>query len=326
MKAVLCRQFGGPELLTVEDVPSLVPPAGQIVIEVRASSVNFPDTLAIQNKYQVKLTLPFSPGIEMAGIVKSVGAGVSAIAVGEHVIGIASFGGFAEEALVDARKVIKLPLDLDMARAAALVLTHGTSYYALKDRAALAPGETVLVLGAAGGTGLSAVELAKLMGARVIAAASDAAKLAACKAKGADELINYSTEDLRQRVRELTGGQGVDIVYDPVGGQYAEPALRSMAWGGRYLVIGFSSGEIPKMPWNLPLLKGCSIVGVWLGAFMDRSPESFNLLAADLVNWLQQGKISPTISSTYALEETAKAMEEVSSRRAIGKVVVVTRP
>ncbi len=324
MKAVLCRQYGGPELLTYEELPSLEPGKGEVVIEVHACSVNFPDTLIIQNKYQYKPPLPFSPGGEVAGVVKRVGDGVVDVKPGDRVIGLTSWGGFAEETLAEAHRVIRLPPGIAMDRASALILTYGTSYYALKDRAQLAPGETVLVLGAAGGTGLAAVELAKLMGARVIACASDATKLQACKDKGADELINYATEDLRQRVRDLTGDKGVDVVYDPVGGAYAEPALRSMAWRGRYLVIGFSAGDIPRLPWNLVLLKGCSIVGVFYGALINHEPERFGRQASELVEWLRDGKITPAITSKYALKDAAKAMDELAGRRAIGKVVLMT--
>lgn len=272
MKAMRIHRHGPPESLTVDEVPSPEPGKGQVLVSVHASAVNFPDTLIIENKYQFKPELPFAPGGEVAGTIKSVGEGVNGFEVGDRVIAVCGWGGYAEEVLTTVDKLVRLPQGIDMEAAAALVITYGTSHYALQDRAAIQPGETLLVLGAAGGTGVSAIELGKLMGAKVIAAASSDEKLALCKARGADETINYATEDLRQRVKALTGGRGVDVVYDPVGGAYAEPALRSMAWRGRYLVIGFTTGEIPKLPLNLVLLKGCSIVGVFYGGFAQAEP------------------------------------------------------
>ncbi|HEX4869274.1 MAG TPA: NADPH:quinone oxidoreductase family protein, partial [Moraxellaceae bacterium] len=252
MKAVLCKQHGLPETLVVEEVPSPVPGPKQVLIAVKACGVNFPDTLIIQNLYQFKPALPFSPGGELAGVVKAVGEGVKHLQAGQPVLAFTGWGGFAEEVLADAKQVVPLPPGVDMAVAAAFMMTYGTSFHALKDRAALQPGETLLVLGAAGGVGLAAIELGKKLGARVIAAASSAEKLAVCQAHGADELINYEAEDLRERIKALTGGKGVDVIYDPVGGKYAEPALRSIAWKGRYLVVGFAAGDIPKIPLNLP--------------------------------------------------------------------------
>ena len=260
----------------------------------------------------------------MAGTIKSVGEGVNGFEVGDRVIAVCGWGGYAEEVLTTVDKLVRLPQGIDMEAAAALVITYGTSHYALQDRAAIQPGETLLVLGAAGGTGVSAIELGKLMGAKVIAAASSDEKLALCKARGADETINYATEDLRQRVNALTGGRGVDVVYDPVGGAYAEPALRSMAWRGRYLVIGFTTGEIPKLPLNLVLLKGCSIVGVFYGGFAQAEPARYDAFMQELVGWLADGRIKPAITARYPLERAAEALRVVADRRATGKIMLTT--
>lgn len=324
MKAVLCKQYGPPEALTLEDVPSLEPSEGEVIISVHSCAANFPDTLIIEGKYQFKRSFPFVPGGEVAGTIKSVGAGVEGFAPGDRVIGIPGWGGFAEEAPVAASKVVRLPDGVSMDAGAALVITYGTTHYALKDRAHLQPGETLLVLGAAGGTGLSAIELGKVMGARVIAAASTDEKLEICRNHGADETINYSSEDLRDRIRELTDGRGVDVVYDPVGGEYSEPALRGMAWNGRFLVIGFTTGDIPKLPLNLTLLKGCSLVGVFYGAFQDREPARFRELMDELTGWLADGRINPRITARYPLEDTARALIDLKERRATGKLIVYT--
>lgn len=324
MKAVLCKQHGLPETLVVEDVPSPVPGPKQVLISVKACGVNFPDTLIIQNLYQFKPPLPFSPGGELAGTVKAVGEGVKHLQVGQPVLAFTGWGGFAEEVLADAKQVVPLPPGLDMAVAAAFMMTYGTSYHALKDRAQLQPGETLLVLGAAGGVGLAAIELGKKMGARVIAAASTAEKLAVCREHGADELINYETEDLRERVKELTGGKGVDVIYDPVGGKYAEPALRSIGWKGRYLVVGFAAGDIPKIPLNLALLKGCAILGVFWGDFAAREPQANMANGMQLFQWLMQGELKPHISARYPLEKAAEALRALMERRVTGKVVLVT--
>lgn len=324
MKAVLCKQYGPPETLTVEDIPSLEPAEGEVIVSVHSCAANFPDTLIIEGRYQFKRPFPFVPGGEVAGTIKSVGPGVEGLAPGDRVIGIPGWGGFAEETPVDARKVVRLPDAVGMDAGAALVITYGTTHYALKDRAHLQPGETLLVLGAAGGTGLAAIELGKVMGARIIAAASTDEKLEICRSHGADETINYSSENLKDRIRELTGGQGVDVVYDPVGGEYSEPALRGMAWNGRFLVIGFTAGEIPKLPLNLPLLKGCSLVGVFYGAFQDREPDRFRELMDELTGWLAEGRISPRITARYPLEDTARALTDLKERRATGKLIVYT--
>lgn len=323
MKAVLCKQHGLPETLVVEEVPSPVPGPKQVLIGVQACGVNFPDTLIIQNLYQFKPPLPFSPGGELAGVVKAVGEGVKHLQVGQPVLAFTGWGGFAEEVLADAKQVVPLPPGLDMAVAAAFMMTYGTSFHGLKDRAQLQPGETLLVLGAAGGVGLAAIELGKKLGARVIAAASSAEKLAVCRQHGADELINYESEDLRERVKALTAGKGVDVVYDPVGGHHAEPALRSMAWKGRYLVVGFAAGDIPKIPLNLPLLKGCAILGVFWGDFAAREPQANMANGLQLFQWLLAGELRPHISQRYPLEKAGEALRALMERRVTGKIVLV---
>jgi NADPH2:quinone reductase len=323
MKTVLCKEFGPPESLVVEDVPSPTPAPGQVVLAVRACGVNFPDVLLIQNKYQFKPPLPFAPGGEVAGIVTAVGEGVRGVRVGERVIGSTGWGGFAEEVAVDAARVIPIPDAMDFVTASAFLLTYGTSHHALRDRAALQPGETLLVLGAAGGVGLAAVEIGKVMGARVIAAASTPEKLAVCREHGADEVIDYTREDLKERTKSLTGGEGADVIYDPVGGAYTEAALRATAWKGRLLVIGFAAGDIPRIPLNLVLLKGCQIVGVFWGAFTAREPARNEANVRELMTWYGEGKIAPHVSATYPLERAAEALNAMAERRVVGKVVLV---
>lgn len=324
MKAVLCKRHGGPESLVVEEVASPQPGPGEVVVAVHAAAVNFPDTLIIENKYQFKPALPFSPGGEVAGTVKAVGEDVTGFAPGDRVISVCGWGGFAEEVVVPQRKLARLADGVAMDAGASLLITYGTTHYALAERAHMRPGETLLVLGAAGGTGLSAVELGKRMGARVIAAASNAEKLAFARRHGADETIDYSKEDLRERLKAMTGGRGVDVVYDPVGGSYTEPALRSMAWKGRYLVIGFTAGEIPRPPLNLALLKGCSIVGVFYGAFTEQEPQRAQALLDELMRWLKDGCIRPAITSCRPIEEAAAALQDVAARRVLGKIVLTT--
>jgi NADPH2:quinone reductase len=323
MRAVLCKAYGPPESLVVEDVPSPEPSKGQVRIDVAACGVNFPDVLIIQNKYQFKPPLPFSPGGEVAGIISAVGEGVSNLKIGDRVIGSTGWGGFAEQIVVDAHRAIPIPDSMPLTTASAFVLTYGTSHYALKDRGHLKPGETLLVLGAAGGVGLAAVELGKAMGAKVIAAASSAEKLAICKEHGADEVIDYAADDLRERLKALAPN-GVDVVYDPVGGAYSEPALRSMAWEGRFLVIGFAAGDIPKIPLNLTLLKSCDIVGVFWGAFTARNPARHKEHLAELMDWYLSGKLKPLVSETYPLERAADALNDMANRKVKGKVVLVT--
>ena len=323
MKAVLCKAYGPPESLIIEDIEPLKPAKGQVVVSVKACGVNFPDTLIIQGKYQVKPPLPFSPGSEVAGIVREIGPGVESTKVGDRVIAFTGHGGFAEEVLAEAAQLIPIPEAMDFATAASFVLTYGTSHYALKDRAQLKSGETLLVLGAAGGVGLAAIEIGKVIGARVIAAASTDEKLAVCKQHGADEVINYTTQDLRERIKELTAGEGVDVVYDPVGGNYSETALRGIAWGGRFLVIGFTAGEIPRIPLNLTLLKGCSIVGVFWGSFTARDPKRNQAHLQELLSWYISGKIKPLISATYPLTRAADALNDMINRKVKGKVVLL---
>ncbi len=323
MKAVLCKAFGPPESLAIEEVEPLKPGKGQVVISVKACGVNFPDTLIIQGKYQSKPSFPFIPGSEVAGIVKEVGEGVDHVKVGDQVIAFTGVGGFAEEVVADAARLIPMPRTMDFTTASAFVMTYGTSHHALKDRAQLKPGETLLVLGAAGGVGLAAVEIGKVMGAHVITAASSDEKLEVCKQHGADEVINYSTEDLRDRIKQLTGGKGVDVAFDPVGGDYSEPVLRSMAWGGRFLVIGFAAGDIPRIPLNLPLLKVYSIVGVFWGSFMERDPKHGQENLMELLTWFVEGKLKPHVSATYSLEHVTDALNDLIERKVTGKAVLV---
>jgi len=322
MKAVLCKKYGPPDELVVEQVPSLQAGRGQVVVSVKAAGVNFPDTLIIEGKYQFKPEPPFSPGGEVAGVVKEIGEGVSGVKPGDRVIASSTWGGFAEEIAVDADRVVPMPDAMDYVPASAFILTYGTSYHALKDRAQLRAGETLLVLGASGGVGIAAIQLGKAMGARVIAAASSDAKLQVCKANGAEETINYASEDLRTRVKAITQGRGVDVVYDPVGGPYSEPALRDMAWNGRYLVVGFAAGEIPRIPLNLALLKGCSIVGVFWGAFTRNEAERNRRNNEELMQLYLQGKVKPHIHATYPLDRAAEALNEVLNKRVSGKVVL----
>ncbi len=332
MKAVLCKEFGPPESLVVEDVPPPKAGPGEVVLSVHAAAVNFPDVLIIQNLYQFKPPLPFSPGGEVAGVVKSLGEGVSTLKVGDRVIGSCGNGGFVEELALNAGSCIPVPDAMDLETASALVLTYGTSHYGLKDRAHLQAGENLLVMGAAGGVGLAAVELGKIMGARVIAAASTQEKLDICVEHGADETLLYPTGELRReqqkelsdKIKELTGGQGADVVYDPIGGDYAEPALRAINWEGRYLVIGFASGPIPKIPLNLALLKSCQIVGVFWGAFTMRNPEANKANLAELMQFYKDGKIRPHISGRYPLEEAGIALRQMADRKVKGKVILTT--
>ena len=323
MKAVLCREYGPPESLVIEDVPSPVPGPGEVVVTVKAASLNFPDVLIIQNKYQVKPPLPFSPGSEMAGIVKEVGAGVTNVKPGDRVMSVTGYGAFAEEVKTDAKRLLPIPKGMDDVTAAAFPLTYGTSDHALSDRGQLKRGETLLVLGAAGGVGIAAIEIGKAIGAHVIACASSDEKLAVCRAHGADATINYTSGDLREQIKQLTDGRGADVVYDAVGGPYTEPALRSIAWRGRLLVVGFAAGEIPKIPLNLTLLKGCSIVGVFWGDFARREPEVFAARVRQLDAWYQAGLLKPHVSDTMPLERAREALARMASRQVKGKIVLV---
>jgi len=326
MKAVLCTHIGGPDELELADIAPPGPPApGEVVVRVKAAALNFFDTLVIAGKYQNKPPFPFSPAAEFAGIVGRVGAGVTGIASGDHVMGYMGYmgpGAAREAVTIPAGQVIKVPESLDFERAAGLTVTYSTTLYALRERGALKPDETLVVLGASGGTGLAAVELGKVLGARVIACASSDEKLAFARARGADEIVNYAVENLRDALKKLGGERGTDVVYDPVGGPYAEPALRSLGWLGRYLVIGFAAGEIPKIPLNLALLKSCDIRGVLWGAWTKREPKAQHALMADIVRWYADGKLSGHVHAIYPLEETAAALKEIAERKPMGKIVL----
>ncbi len=307
-------------------MPPPVPGPKQVVITNRVAGVNFPDTLIVQGKYQFKPSPPFSPGGELAGVIKTIGTEVHDLKVGDKVVALTIFGAFAQEVLVDADRVIPLPPDLsdsDLELAGSFTMTYGTSLHALKDRALAQAGETLLVLGAAGGVGLAAVEIGKMLGLRVIAAASNAEKLEVARKYGAEETIDYSREDLRERIKAFTGDRGVDIVYDPVGGRYAEPALRSVGWRGRYLVVGFAAGDIPKIPLNLPLLKGCAMLGVFWGEFVRREPKLHAENTRLLFAWLRERKIRPLISARYSLSQASQALEALQGRKITGKAVIL---
>ena len=325
MKAVLCKAFGPAESLVLEDIASPEPKKNEILLQVHAAGVNFPDTLIIEGKYQFKPPFPFSPGGEAAGVVGAVGEKVSHVKPGDRVMALTGWGSFAEEVAVPGYNVMPIPDGMDFASAAAFGMTYGTSMHALKQRANLRPGETLLVLGASGGVGLAAVEIGKAMGAKVIAAASSDAKLEVAKAAGADVLINYSEGSLKDKLKEITGGQGVDVIYDPVGGDLFEEAFRSIAWNGRMLVVGFASGTIPSLPANLTLLKGASLVGVFWGSFAQRQPQDNAANFQQLFQWFAEGKIKPLVSQTYPLEKAADAINHLGQRKAVGKVVVTVR-
>lgn len=326
MKAIVCRQFGLPHTLAWEDVPSPSAGPGQIIVGVKAAGANFPDVLMVQGKYQVKPPFPFTPGMEMAGIVTAVGSGVADYKLGDRVCAYLRHGGaFAEEVAITVNHAVAhLPANVDMLAAAAFPLAYSTSFHAIKDRGRLKPGETVLVLGASGGVGIAAVQLAKLMGARVIACASTAEKLATCKRHGADEIINYEAEDLRDAIDRLTEGKGVDVVCDQVGGKHAEPALRAMAWNGRYCVVGFASGSIPQIPLNLVLLKGCSIIGVAVGSNALRDPTDYRNNLAQMLEWIAAGTLVPVVTATYPLARAADALDDLMQRKVQGKAIIVT--
>jgi len=324
MRAVVCRELGPPSSLVVDKIDDPVAAPGMVVVEVEAAGVNFPESLIIEGKYQFKPPLPFVLGGEAAGVVREVGDGVDGWAPGDRVIAqTGAVGAFAERVAVPAAALVRLPDGVGFPTAAGLTIAYATTYYALRDRAQMQAGETLLVLGAAGGTGISAVQVGKAMGARVIAAASSPSKLEFCRANGADELIDYTSEDLRARVLELAPN-GVDVVYDPVGGDSAEVALRRMAWDGRYLVIGFTAG-IPSIPLNLTLLKSCSIVGVFYGAWAMREPDAAREVTEELLRWTADGKIAPPVYKTYALHEAGQAITDLRERKVLGKAIVVPR-
>jgi NADPH:quinone reductase len=323
MKAIVCKEFGLPENLVLSELPDPIPGPKQVLIQVEACGVNFPDVLLIQNKYQFKPELPFAPGGEVAGKVIGLGNQVQGFQIGQKVLALCGWGGFAEKVAVEADRVFSLPPGLSAEIAATTLYTYGTTYHALKDRANLQAGETLLVLGAAGGVGLAAVELGKLMGAKVIAAASSEEKLTLCKEKGADFTINYEKENLKNRIKDLSEGKGVEVVYDPVGGKFTEPALRGMAWRGRYLIVGFANGEIPQIPMNLPLLKGCSIMGVFWGQFSKLETKASFQNIIQLVTWIQERKIKQHIGRRYSLLEAPEALQAILDRKMLGKGVVI---
>lgn len=322
MKAVVCKELGLADKLVVEDVAAPEVAPGHVLVDVKAAGLNFPDTLIIQGKYQFQPDLPFTPGGEGAGIISALGDGVKHLHVGDKVIFMCQTGAFAEQVVVPAITAIPMPDSLTFEMAAGITLTYGTSYHALKQRAALKEGETVLVLGAAGGVGIATVELAKAMGAKVIAAASTDEKLAFCKASGADELINYSTEDLKARIKEITGGKGVDVIYDPVGGDYTETAFRNMAPNGRLLVIGFAAGDIPKIPINLCLLKQASLVGVFWGAWVAKNPGEQMQNMKEILGMVASGAVRASVNDVFPLEDVEKAYACLTERRAKGKVIL----
>lgn len=323
MHAWICDNPIGPEALTWKELPTLAPKAGEVLIEIRAASLNFPDLLIVQNKYQAKPELPFVPGAEYAGVVRAVGDGVTHLKAGQNVACFSGAGGFATHVVAPAALCIPVPDGFSHVDAAAFIMIYSTSHHALLDRGQLKAGETVLVLGAAGGVGTAAIQIAKHKGAKVIAAASTDEKCALCKAQGADATINYTKEKLREAIKLHTAGKGPDVIYDPVGGDFADPAFRSIAWRGRYLVVGFASGPIPALPLNLMLLKGASVVGVFLGESAKREPESYAAIMAELVSWYMQGKIKPVIDRTLPMAELKSAYARMGSRGVMGKLVMV---
>jgi NADPH:quinone reductase len=322
MRAAQFSEFGGLEALRLEEVAEPKPGPGEVLIKVTAVGLNFFDTLMLRNKYQVTPPLPFSPGAEIAGTVERLGEGVTAFGVGQKVVAFIGGNGCREKVVTKARNAVLIPNGVSDEVAAGIPITYGTALHAFKDRAALKPNETVAVLGAAGGAGLAAIEVAKLMGARVIALASSGDKLAFAREHGADAGINYETEEIKSRLKALTVPKGVDVVFDPVGGRFAEPALRAMAWEGRYLVLGFASGEIPRMPLNLLLLKGCGILGVFWTSFVERNPEKHRANMQLLLEWCKEGRITPHVHASFALVETAKALSLIEGRKVNGKVIV----
>lgn len=322
MRAILCKEYGPAETLVIEDVPSPEVKGRGVKVRVKAAGLNFPDTLIIEGKYQLKPTMPFSPGGEMSGEVIEVGEKVTRFKPGDRVAGLTGYGAFAEEVIVPEQNILPIPESMSDEKAAAFSMVYGTSYYALKQRANIQPGETLLVLGASGGVGLATIELGKAMGAKVIAAASTAEKLAVAKEAGADELINYTEEPLKDAVKKLTNSKGVDVIYDPVGGDFTEQALRAMAWNGRHLIIGFAAGDIPQIPANLTLLKGCSVVGVFWGSFTQREPENSAKNMMELLQMFAEGKIDPRISQVFEFEDYAKALGALTGRTATGKIVL----
>ncbi len=325
MKAVLCKAFGPADTLVIEDTSSPQIKKNEVLLDVHAAGINFPDTLIIEGKYQFKPPFPFSPGGEASGVISAVGEKVSHLKVGDRVMALTGWGSCAEQIAVPAYNILPMPDAMDFTTAAAFSMTYGTAMHALKQRGALQAGETLLVLGASGGVGLAAIEIGKAMGARVIAAASSAEKLEVARQAGADELINYQDEDVRERLKTLTKGQGVDVIIDPVGGDLFETVFRSIAWNGRMLVIGFASGTIPSLPANLPLLKGAAVIGVFWGSFAQRQPQDNVANFQQLFAWFAEGKLKPLVSQTFALEDTAQAINTLAARKAVGKLVIKVR-
>lgn len=322
MKALLCTHYGTPDELELGDLPDPVPQAGEVVVRIKAAALNFFDTLIIQGKYQTKPAFPFSPSAEFAGVVESVGPDVTDFKTGDRVLGFTGYGAARETIAVSTRMLTPIPDELDFDRAAGLCVTYGTTLYALKNRANLQAGETLAVLGASGGTGLAAIEIGKLMGARVIACASSPEKLDFARKHGADEGIDYASENLKDGLRRVTNGKGVDVIYDPVGGSYAEAALRGIAWEGRYLVIGFAAGDIPKVPFNLYLLKSANVLGVFWGAWTERDPDGHRANTAQLLKWAADGRLSSHVHAVYPLSEAATALKAIAARKVMGKVIL----
>jgi NADPH2:quinone reductase len=326
MRAIVCEKFASPEELVLRDIPIPEPTEDQVRIRVEAAGVIFPDALIVQGKYQVKPDLPFVPGSEVAGVIDAVGSGVSGLEVGERVMAIGYQGGFAAFTVAEANRTWRIPEGMTFGEAAGFVTNYATSYHALKQRGRIEAGDTILVLGAGGGVGITAVELAKIMGAKVIAAASSDEKLDLCRRHGADEFINYSTEDLRAGIARTTEGKGPDLIYDPVGGDLAEPAFRSIGWGGRYLVVGFAGGAIPRLPFNLPLIKGASIVGVICGIFAEKEPAAYQRNMEELLSMYGAGKLKPQVSAEYELKEAPAAIRQLLDRTAVGKLLIRMTP
>jgi NADPH2:quinone reductase len=322
MKALLCTRLGTPDDLEIIDIAAPIAGPSEVVVRIHAAALNFFDTLIIAGKYQVKPALPFSPAAEFAGTIESLGENVSGFRVGDRVVGYCGYGAARERIAIAVEKLIKIPNDVDFDRAAGLCVTYGTTLHALKDRAKLKAGETLAVLGASGGVGIAAVELGKLMGARVIACASSPAKVAFAREHGADEGIDYSAEDLKETLRRVTKGKGADVIYDPVGGAYTEAALRSIAWEGRFLVVGFAAGEIPKLPLNLVLLKGCDILGVFWGSFIERDPQGHRANTEQLLRWVAEEKLSSHVHAVYPLAEARVALNAIAARQVMGKVIL----
>jgi NADPH2:quinone reductase len=322
MKVLLCTRYGTPDELELSDIPDPIPAPGEAVVRIHAAALNFFDTLIIAGKYQTKPAFPFSPSAEFAGTVESLGDGVAGLSIGDRVLACSGYGAARERIAIKAAKLIKIPDSIDFDHAAGICVTYGTTMHALKDRAKLQLGEALAVLGASGGTGLAAIELGKIMGARVIACASSPEKIAFAREHGADDGIDYAAEDVKEALRRVTGGKGPDVIYDPVGGRYAEPALRAIAWKGRYLVVGFAAGEIPKLPFNLMLLKGCDVMGVFWGSFIERDLAGHRTNTEQLLAWCAEGKLSSHVHAVYPLAEAPAALKAIAARQVMGKVIL----